>query len=404
MNSRNQRLFAGVGFVFTVSAASSLAWSGTFRHDVSGDLGTHVDYGDGFRMIGGVQVDFSSFGSGVLIDNQWVLTSAHVIAGASPGSYIKFETDPDPDDPVFSDPDYDPEDWESLPLSGLFRVDAVAIHEFYDDILGPAGGFDIALLHLDAPITHTHPDYQPYARFTGSDEIGRQGTTVGFGATGTGQTGYIAETGAFFRLAGDNMIDSTANDPRIVGEFAARTVTDSDGNVLTFTKEQIARQFLLSDFDDPATQSDDPSTTNQNESHVNDGLNPLGDDDPLTLEYSVAPGDSGGPLLVNVDGVWQLAGVNAFIHGLSVANGGDGTDNATYSDLAGYLRVSEFNDWIDEVLASDLSGLIEYDTTGEPVNDGRLEMAPARLTVPEPTSAAAAFALIALAARRRRKQ
>ena len=391
------------------AVAPTPADAGTFRHDVPGDVLTHINYGDGFHMVGGVQLDFSSFGSGVVIDRQWVLTSAHVVAGFNPGSYVKFETDPDPDDPAFDDPNFDPDDWESIPLSGLFRVDAMAIHEFYDNTLGPAGGFDIAVLHLDAPITHTHPDYQPYARFRGSDEVGRVGTAVGFGATGTGKTGFDINTGAFFRFAGDNVIDADARDPRVRGEFVARTVTDPvTGEVITFTQEQIASQFLLSDFDDGPTRGDDPETAMQDESHVNDGLNPLGGADPLALEYSVAPGDSGGPLLIDVDGQLQVAGLNTFIYGLPPADGGDGTDNASYSDLAGYLRVSMFNDWIDGVLGLDPFESERFRTVptdGAPTNPGSLGLEAAAL--PEPaalsTVCLGAALLLRRPARRRRK-
>src|SRR5688500_16408241 len=113
------------GFAAAIALSPQVAQAGTFRRDVVGDIQTHIHYGDGFHMIGGVQVDFTSFGSGVVIDRQWVLTSAHVVAGYQPGSYIKFETDPDPDDPLLSSPNYDPDNWETLPLSGLFRVDAM---------------------------------------------------------------------------------------------------------------------------------------------------------------------------------------------------------------------------------------------------------------------------------------
>jgi secreted trypsin-like serine protease len=75
----------------------------------------------------------------------------------------------------------------------------------------------------------------------------------------------------------------------------------------------------------------------------------MGSATSLPLEISVAPGDSGGPVFFTENGNRVVAGINSFIYGLPVALGGDGTDNASYSDLQGYLRISMFNDWIDEV-------------------------------------------------------
>ncbi|MDQ3332665.1 MAG: trypsin-like serine protease [Planctomycetota bacterium] len=261
----------------------------------------------------------------MVIAPQWVLTAAHVVADATENSNVRFETDPDP------------EDNDELPLSGLFGILEIHIHENYDNGMGPAGGFDIALMKLDAEISH----YSPYNLFRGGQEVGRQGTPVGFGATGDGNTGYDPQTGAFFRLAGDNMMDSLGSDPRLVPEFFDRPE-------LGLTAEQIAAQYLISDFDDPATQSDDPNTSGINEAHTNDGLNPLGDAGPLDLEASVAPGDSGGPMFFLVNGEWQIAGINNFIHGFDPPIG-DGTDTANYSDLAGYLRISQFQGWIDGI-------------------------------------------------------
>lgn len=316
-----------VSLALIALAAATVVHAGTVRHDV--DLQQYVDYGDGIRLIGGVTVSNpvpTSFGSGTVIAPEWVLTAAHVVYDViTPGTTISFETDPDPDEVVA------PGDF---PLSGFFYVDQVAIHEFYDNVLGPAGGFDVALLHLEVPVQQ----YTPYERFRGTD-VGQLGTAVGFGASGTGITGYDPMTGGFFRLAGDNMIDGLASDPRMIEQFYARTVTDPDtGQTLHFTREQIASQFIISDFDDPATDG----------VWTNDGLNPLGSPDPLALEYEVAPGDSGGPLLTLVGGQYQVVGINSFVHALP-APYGDGTDDASYSDLAGYLRVSQFNGWIDEV-------------------------------------------------------
>jgi Trypsin len=320
--------YAVVGAVVATSTAAPLS-AGTMRHDVPEQA--YVDYGDSMRLVGGLTV-FPSFGTGVAISRDWVLTAAHVVAGADQYSYASFETDPSPDDPELGKPD-------GLPLSGFFYADMIEIHPFYNDVLGPGGGFDIALVHLNEPI----PQYTPYPRFRGNPaanpELGRIGTAVGFGAMGTGITGYDVDSAGMFRLAGDNVIDGLATDLRMVNEFVPRTVVDpKTGRTLQFTREQIASQFMLSDFDGPA--SDGVWTSN--------GLNSLGSAVPLAMEYEVAPGDSGGPLFTLVDGQYQVMGINSFIDALPRPDGDD-LDDASYSDLSGYLRVSMFNDWIDEV-------------------------------------------------------
>lgn len=316
------------------------AAASTFRHDV--DPQAYVDYGDVMKGVGGVTFSPdalsppTAFGSGVLIHPEWVLTAAHVVGEATTNSLVRFEMDPDP------------ADTDELPLSGFFFVTAIAIHEHYDDDLGPAGGFDLALLRLERPVTYLAPWQRVAGSAATNPELDRPGTAVGFGATGDGRTGYDPLSGGFFRLAVDSMVDAVATDPRILEEFFERDVVDpKTGLPVHLTREQIASQFVLSDFDDPASIPDDPATPDIDESYVNDGLNPLGSADALPLEGSVAPGDSGGPMLIDQDGTLRVAGVNSFIHGFD-APFGDGTDNATYSDLAGFLRVSMFNDWIDE--------------------------------------------------------
>ena len=75
-----------------------------------------------------------------------------------------------------------------------------------------------------------------------------------------------------------------------------------------------------------------------------------------------APGDSGGGMFIDVDGIDYLAGVTSF--GLAF----DGDLDADYGDMGGYIRTSHFVDWIESVTgifagqaAIDLLGDFNFD-------------------------------------------
>ncbi len=87
-------------------------------------------------------------------------------------------------------------------------------------------------------------------------------------------------------------------------------------------------RILLTDFDNPL---------NPNDSNY-------GSNSPLDLEYSIAPGDSGGGLFVEYNGRWELAGVTSFI------NSTDGNPNGDYGDSNGYTRVSDYTGWINSII------------------------------------------------------
>ncbi|MCE9547664.1 MAG: trypsin-like serine protease [Planctomycetia bacterium] len=173
-----------------------------------------------------------------------------------------------------------------------------------------ATGYDIGLFHLTTPVT----SIAPATRYTGTAEKGKVGTFVGFGTTGTGLTGYQNGTSGTKR-AGNNTID-------VFGS----AVGYSD-------------QILLADFDDPNNK---------------DHKNAFGSTSPLDLEYSIAPGDSGGGVFVNFGSGPTLVGVNSFIGALSGRNG-DGVTNASYSDVFGATRVTYFNSWIDSIIGGSLA-------------------------------------------------
>ena len=95
--------------------------------------------------------------------------------------------------------------------------------------------------------------------------------------------------------------------------------------------------YMGSDFDDPPTSG----------GYTNDGKNYPGSSTPLNLEYCFAPGDSGGGVFVDSASGPLLAGVVSFVTidlpfplGFSQ---GDGTADASYSDLMASTRVSFFN-------------------------------------------------------------
>ncbi|MBM3584839.1 MAG: trypsin-like serine protease [Alphaproteobacteria bacterium] len=166
-----------------------------------------------------------------------------------------------------------------------------------------SAGYDMALIRFDVDLTAA-TGIALARRFTRTDEIGRTGHAVGFGRTGTGLTGAV--TSDQKKRAGSNKIDKLMVTPG---------ATD---------------RILLSDFDRPGMSSESS----------------MGSSTPISREFLIAAGDSGGGLFVNFDGAFGLAGVHSFGYGAK-----DGTFNAGCGDASGHSRVSMFNAWIDAVIA-----------------------------------------------------
>lgn len=181
--------------------------------------------------------------------------------------------------------------------SSFSFVEEVYIHPDWvmNDFLG---GGDLALIRLSSPVA----GIGAAQLHTGGGDLGQVGTAVGYGRTGTGLTG--AQTGTEGTLrAGQNVID------------ALGSVRGWDDRI------------LLTDFDNPIR---DESI--------------YGDSSPLDLEYSIAPGDSGGALFIEANGGWELAGVTSFI------NSTDGSPNGDYGDSNGFTRVSAYTGWINSII------------------------------------------------------
>lgn len=190
-------------------------------------------------------------------------------------------------------------------------------------------GYDIAVLRLDTPVLHL-----PSAPlFRGFDESEQIGTYVGFGATGNGFTGSLPNTIGTKR-GGQNIVE--------LGSSSSLRLSES---------------LLLSDFDSPLTS--DPTKP---------------DTIPLDLEYTIAPGDSGGGLFIN----GYVAGVSSFGWGRN-----DGLNDSSYYDVVGSTRVSSHIDWIygamwamETLETGDILSGINFTTTG---NEFTENLTPKRL-------------------------
>jgi hypothetical protein len=193
--------------------------------------------------------------SGTLINNQYLITAAHVVDRAS---NLTFE---------LGGQTYQAQQWTMHPR---WRGDNFN------------SGFDLAVVQLTEPVSGVRK--VPLMR--NQREVGRIGTIVGFGQSGTGDSGATTPSG--IKLAGQSRIE--------------RAIGGQD-------------RLLQTIFAGP-------------------------DDNPLPLEFQPAPGDSGGGLFIGN----RLAGVVSF---LSAA---DGIADASFGDAGNYVRISRHLDLIDQAL------------------------------------------------------
>jgi hypothetical protein len=149
---------------------------------------------------------------------------------------------------------------------------------------------DLALVRLAAPVS----DIAPVAIHR-APAVGQTFRIIGKGATGTGREGHHPH--------GPNRTDLRQ---------AFNTLTQAEGRWLAYT------------FDAPPAA--------------------------LPLEGSAGNGDSGGPLLVEANGHWQLAGLTSWKHV-------DGKPSAfrpgRYGQLSYAVRLAGYVDWIEATIAAE---------------------------------------------------
>ncbi|HEY8504066.1 MAG TPA: trypsin-like serine protease [Gemmataceae bacterium] len=186
---------------------------------------------------------------------------------------------------------------------------------------GGAGEDDLAVLELPALAPSGPGGANRYDLYRSTDEVGRLFALVGYGRTGAGEDGSVPGTSGVRRWG--------------MNRFDADELFRDGGFVVP------RGQGLVADFDSG--------------SPANDAFGFYYDRDDLGLgqaEAAIAPGDSGGPALLQVNGQYFIAGVATFI-----LNGGDADvdffpdENSSFGDFFGYTRMSVFAGRVDALVA-----------------------------------------------------
>jgi hypothetical protein len=255
--------------------------------------------GDGFdgvvRLVVGNQ-----YGTGFLLfDGTAILTAAHLFAGNASSASVLFETSAG---------------------KQTIASSQVLVNPRYDS---NTRNDDLAIVWLsqDAPVAA-----QRYGIYRSSSELGQTMTMVGYGVPGSGSTGTLTPyTEAPVRLKANNEFDAESAP---LGRFF-----DASGAWDATSGKQ-----LVADFDNGQAQNDAFGSL------INKAGLGLG-----MAEGLISKGDSGGPAFIGN----LVAGVASYTLRLSAPGAVpdvDALNNSSFGEIAGWQRVSAYQQWIDQSL------------------------------------------------------
>ena len=224
--------------------------------------------------------------SAVAIGPQHVLTAAHVVSGAMPADIV-FNVNYGGD------------------LTFKIPASATQVHPGYGK--NQVGGIqldDIAVITL---ATALPPGVPHYALLNQPLDIGALITLVGYGASGDGVHGVTVPSHPAVKRVGRNVIDLFQPPVK---------------------RFELPRAYLF-DFDDPLGKS--PRLGGL-------GGPSLGND----IETMLAGGDSGSPAFINVEGQWQVAGINTF----QINEAARGEPLTRFGALGGGMWLPAYHQWV----------------------------------------------------------
>lgn len=225
--------------------------------------------------------------TGTLVAPDVVISARH--CGSSVGDSIRFGEDSS--NPIFT-----------------ATVESVSLPAGAGSLLD-GGDFSILTLTADVPSTIATP--MRLIDLTDGLE-GLVAATVGYGLNGIGSEGHQNSSDGF-RWGGENVID-------VYGVPASQTGTN----------------IISTDFDDGTA--------------ANNTI-PAGDITPLEFEATTAPGDSGGPIMVQVGTEWVVAGVLS----------GGTTSTSVYGDISWWTGVQPYRAQIESVGGVFVEGTVAFD-------------------------------------------
>ncbi|MGF1522052.1 MAG: trypsin-like serine protease [Leptolyngbyaceae cyanobacterium] len=325
------RSLAGiVAFPIIQSSAQAIVINNTAGVQTARDLGAPFTAVTELSVGGGLC-------TGSLISQFYVLTAQHCI----------FNTNPSNVSVLFRDDD-----------SFNTVLDEISVTRIFDDSSNRLlDGTDVAVLELSNPAPGS---ITPLRLLSNTNNLsGSTVTTVGFGLNGVGSTGHqFTRDGR--RWAAQNTID-------LVGPAA-----DVGGRIVGGSSN-----IFSTDFDSGAFASNTLS---------NFGSSPV----PLTNEGTTGPGDSGGPLLVNRNNEFLIAGVLS----------GGTTSTSTFGDISWWTGSEQYRSFLELVggqfVGGSRSSFVTAGTAGRGTSrslSDRSDDSPE--SIPEPTSP---FALMLLGA------